>query len=340
MLGQSRMPCLDINAWAPCFFFEGIKLMDIIETKSGSRGGPATPEGKARSRMNALTHGMTAVTLIEDTAGEQRFIETELALFEELQPSGLVQQVIVRQLARDTLAMELTGQQIRAIARHAVQCLAKMNRNTLSNDAMLHALTETPAFALAQRYHAAAVGRFQRGLLQLSKERFENKLGCYDTESHPVRQEPTPEERTGGRITYLRRVFCSIPGTADWLISLLKAHKKSECENRVAARVLAGEIATTPMAQPPTDIGIDQLEADLSTTFLARTHLPRHIALGLAAEVMADPEVSLSNLRERVDVKRRKTLQAFCQRLRQNGETNNDWVLKGLRKGLGLSMES
>src|SRR6476469_6716623 len=61
-----------------------------IRSSSGSTG-PRTPEGKARSRMNAVTHGLTARTPLlpgEDSNEFRRFVWD---IVEDLAPVGPVQ---------------------------------------------------------------------------------------------------------------------------------------------------------------------------------------------------------------------------------------------------------
>ncbi len=61
--------------------------------------GPKTPEGKARSRLNALKHGLLAQDLILSEEDPDLFIELLEALEAELQPSGLLEQMLLHEIA-------------------------------------------------------------------------------------------------------------------------------------------------------------------------------------------------------------------------------------------------
>jgi hypothetical protein len=70
--------------------------------KNGAKSrGPKTPEGKARSAMNALKHGLRAekyVTLLDEERDE--FTKLEAALERELAPEGPLQSILARRIAR------------------------------------------------------------------------------------------------------------------------------------------------------------------------------------------------------------------------------------------------
>ncbi|HYL76834.1 MAG TPA: hypothetical protein VEU96_21640 [Bryobacteraceae bacterium] len=68
--------------------------------------GPRTPAGKARSAMNALRHGLTAVTPVlptEDLAAYNRHLQK---LFDEYQPNGPTETILVHEIADTSWRMK------------------------------------------------------------------------------------------------------------------------------------------------------------------------------------------------------------------------------------------
>jgi hypothetical protein len=53
--------------------------------------GPITPEGRSRCSINAVSHGITATTLILQNESQDQFLEMLNDYFEYLQPSGPVE---------------------------------------------------------------------------------------------------------------------------------------------------------------------------------------------------------------------------------------------------------
>jgi uncharacterized phage infection (PIP) family protein YhgE len=66
---------------------------------NGKLGGPKTDEGKAKVRLNALKHGLTAQdTLLPDEDPDQ-LADLEAGLIEEYQPDGTLESMLVYRLA-------------------------------------------------------------------------------------------------------------------------------------------------------------------------------------------------------------------------------------------------
>src|SRR5689334_15307241 len=59
---------------------------------NGSKSrGPITPEGRARSCLNATSHGITAKTLILQNESQDQFVQILNAYYEYLQPSNQIE---------------------------------------------------------------------------------------------------------------------------------------------------------------------------------------------------------------------------------------------------------
>ncbi len=70
---------------------------------NGSKGkGPRTEAGKARSRYNALTHGMTAKSVVLPGEDRAEFEARRLALHRQLQPQSELEGDLIDRLARDS----------------------------------------------------------------------------------------------------------------------------------------------------------------------------------------------------------------------------------------------
>src|SRR5690349_20342585 len=65
--------------------------------------GPRTPQGKARSRLNALKHGILAsravITTIEGHAERKMFEATVEGLERDFEPAGTYEQLMVQEIA-------------------------------------------------------------------------------------------------------------------------------------------------------------------------------------------------------------------------------------------------
>lgn len=117
--------------------------------------GPATAEGKARSALNSLRHGLTSREVVIPPGQEAEFANFQQALSEELLPSGATEEVLFRQLV------------------HAAWNLERIRQ--------LQAATsvDDPKFALLLRYEAHSERSFERTLKmlrQLQTLRFEQEL--------------------------------------------------------------------------------------------------------------------------------------------------------------------
>jgi transposase-like protein len=97
-------------------------------------GGPQTAEGRARSRQNALRHGLTAETLVL-----QAFPEGEIERFHEgfqyeWQPATPTQKVLVAELARHAAALDRAQQMETAVLRQAARATLALSAFDNSGD--------------------------------------------------------------------------------------------------------------------------------------------------------------------------------------------------------------
>jgi hypothetical protein len=161
--------------------------------------GPKTPEGKARSAMNALKHGLRAekyVTLVDEQWDD--FVKLEAALTLELAPEGPLQSLLVRRVARaawrlmraDRLETEVFAE------RHFPGggpglALIRDGNGTRSIETLL-------------RYRGAAMAEFQRSLRMLKALQAEAAVAAPKAKSadrpvahHKKPNEPEPRKNPG-----------------------------------------------------------------------------------------------------------------------------------------------
>jgi hypothetical protein len=160
--------------------------------KNGAKSrGPKTPEGKARSAMNALKHGLRAekyVTLLDEEWDE--FTKLEAALERELAPEGPLQSILARRIAR------------------AAWRLMRADRLETEVFAERHFPGGGPGLALIRdgngtrtietllRYRGAAMAEFQRCLRMLKALQAEAAVAAPKAKSvdQPVAHHKNPNE--------------------------------------------------------------------------------------------------------------------------------------------------
>jgi hypothetical protein len=119
--------------------------------------GPKTPEGKARSALNALKHGLCAgkAVVIGDEDWDM-FDELEAALIEEMAPQSPMQAVLARRIVLATWRLE-------RVERMEAELLAHNMRDTASFGLGLSRDCNGPrAFNTLLRYRNSALAEFWR----------------------------------------------------------------------------------------------------------------------------------------------------------------------------------
>lgn len=83
--------------------------MDDTGTPEGRALEPARlPGAPVHPRANALLHGLTATTLLDEDLGADAYTRTSAALRQELQPSGLPEEALLGRIAHGVGALELS----------------------------------------------------------------------------------------------------------------------------------------------------------------------------------------------------------------------------------------
>ena len=139
--------------------------------------GPRTEEGKAVSRANAYTHGLTATKVVPEPEAAEVRRRTD-AFCGELKPEGEVGLILVRHAASMSVRMERCAEHDRVATIERVRrALADFvppegvdeatAARLKAEAAMLATLGVLPESALARKYEAAAERSFLRCLKEL-----------------------------------------------------------------------------------------------------------------------------------------------------------------------------
>jgi len=115
--------------------------------------GPNTPEGKARSSMNALKHGFSSQKFIVMPGQEDDFNKLQSDLTAEVRPEGALELNLFHQLLRDAWTL------------HRVE-LRQLEMAESGRDPLFDPSCEKE-FDRIERYHNRAQSSFHRGLRQL-----------------------------------------------------------------------------------------------------------------------------------------------------------------------------
>jgi hypothetical protein len=124
--------------------------------------GPKTPEGKARSALNALKHGMRAqkfVVLPQEDAAQFEALET--AILAELAPIGALQTLLARRVAVAAWRVE------RADRLEAEVLEFRGYEGANPGIALIRDGNSTRSFETLMRYRSAAMAEFMRALRTL-----------------------------------------------------------------------------------------------------------------------------------------------------------------------------
>jgi hypothetical protein len=164
--------------------------------KNGAKSrGPKTPEGKARSALNALKHGMRAekhMVLPQEDAAE--FEALERAILAELAPVGALQTLLARRVAVAAWRLE------RADRLEAEVLEVRSYEQAKPGVALIRDGNATRSFETLLHYRGAAMAEFMRALRTLKALQAEQAADAVDV----------PARRPAARVS--RRVEPNEPG--------------------------------------------------------------------------------------------------------------------------------
>ena len=161
--------------------------------------GPKTPEGRAAVRLNGVTHGLTAQTLVLPGEHKAEFQALFDSLAAEHQPATPTEEILVGQLAMATwrlrrlYQMEAGYLSIRLMngKDHAERFYTDLNHAELLG-LLVH--QNTDALATLSRYQGRLERSFYKALQELQRLRSLRQTNVENqTQSKASSQPPTPE---------------------------------------------------------------------------------------------------------------------------------------------------
>lgn len=135
-------------------------------------GGPKTAAGKSRSRQNAVTHGLTAQTLLPALLGPERLEHHWDQLTVEWQPRSPTEHFLVQKMARHGAALELAEEAERAVLRTGARTplpfgLDQFHTASVVDDTLLAGSVATEALDRLTRYRRAHEKGYYTALTRL-----------------------------------------------------------------------------------------------------------------------------------------------------------------------------
>lgn len=263
------------------------------------KGGPRTLEGKARSRTNALRHGLTATTLCDAVLPANRVNELRAELCAEIGPRTVIERLLVDEVARHAAMLELGERAELAVLRHGAAGLAAFGVDASQSedpDAVLAAAVASDAvdkFSRYRRGHEKAAYAAIKALRELriaggtspgapnAVSRSPLKLS-WQTEANC---EAWLAERAAGGAWQ-----CPLCGhsRANWL----RARKALQCQRcRRQSGLRAGTVA-------------------------ARSRLPLTVWFAAMVIVLEEPTIAAAELARRTGIRRPATAQTMLNRIR------------------------
>ena len=166
--------------------------------------GPKTGEGKARSRANALKHGLTGAGVVLADKDAAEVDRLALAFRRELQPEGEAGAVLARRMAVHAVRMDRCAAAEMAIPARFDEAVREIqpppfapNYEALLAEAVEAARREAADEAERLRKHAAAAERgFLRAMKELRQLR-RDAAGMADADEVPPAEAPAPAARLG-----------------------------------------------------------------------------------------------------------------------------------------------
>jgi len=145
--------------------------------------GPVTPEGKAKSALNAISHGLTASSLVLTTESKEKY-EAALASYrEEYDPQGPTENALVEQLTAAEWLQSRTASMITALIDTTMDRMEKEIRGEFEHidNAVRTALAfgnqadNSATLALLNRYAARHTRDYHRALDKLRQIQSERR---------------------------------------------------------------------------------------------------------------------------------------------------------------------
>ncbi len=291
-------------------------MTQFASHRKNPRGGPRTPEGKAVSRANAITHGLSATTLLPKIFNVELIIKYHDALREEWCPATPTERVLVRELARHQAALEWIEQielaVLRGGARQPLYLGLNFGNADEANDAIVAAAGTSDGVEKISRYRRHHERTFLRTLIALQ-----------DTKKNVQLRTITAADTRQSR-------FCSEEVCEAYLVNRLQqaCFHCPHCEGQAATWLSARRLLQCRHCRY-------QVTARQGTV-MAASRVPL-LAWFRAIELLErNPQASLVELQAATKLGRQGTVRRMAQKIRAaQNSPNRTQLLAGLDMTLG-----
>lgn len=266
-------------------------------------GGPKTTAGKQSTRHNSLKHGLTSRKLLPQVLRKEQVHKHRVSLEQQFQPANPTESLLVAEMARHAMMMELGEKAEGAVLRHGARELSKVILGSAGEapdddgereDAILAAAVSTDALDKFNRYrrgHEKAFFAAFNKLREIQSERREREK-TNAVETRDLTNLFATEEACE---RYLAERF----RRADW--------RCPHCENAHGSWL---------QRQKRWECGACHRQVSLRFgTVMQRSQLPLRIWFRAIMEIRNDTNVSTSHLMEVLGMRRRGTVRSLINRI-------------------------
>jgi hypothetical protein len=242
---------------------------------------PVTPEGKAKSALNAITHGLTASAVVLTTESKEKYDALLAAYRDEYSPQGQTENDLVeemttakwlqrRSIAMITALVDLTMDRMEKEIAEEFEQIDNASRTAL---AFMKQTDQSATLALLNRYASRHARDYHRALNKLreiqSEKREQSEELQLATGHRPLATEVSPLENEVPNEP--KRPITHEPSTTSE-IQLVTGHRPlaTECERPLATEVSPLVTRHSPLVPAP-----DSYNKVISCESSSASRLPR-----------------------------------------------------------------
>jgi hypothetical protein len=182
----------------------------VARANGAQSHGPVTPEGKAKSALNAVTHGLTASAIVLTTESKEKYAALLASYLEKCDPDGPIENDLVEEMVAAKWQQRRVAAMIAALIDVTMDHMEKEISDEFENIdntvrtvlAFKNQAKESAALALLNRYAARHAREYHRALRHLreiqSERRDQNDPPASPNEKsqNEPKAEVTPEPST------------------------------------------------------------------------------------------------------------------------------------------------
>jgi len=170
-----------------------LRKIESARANGAKSHGPVTPEGKQRSSLNSLKHGLTARTLVLSNEARERFDRTVQAYLDEMEPlteieTDLIEEMVAAKwrqrrcwgMETSALDLEMDSQEAELAAKY--EKLDEPTRLAIA----FKTLAETKCLTTFNRYETGYRRQYHKALATLLALRRERQNAILRNEPNPT----------------------------------------------------------------------------------------------------------------------------------------------------------